>query len=792
MKITVNWLREYVDVDWDVTELVHRLTMAGLEAESVEDLGQQLAGIVVGHVLEGDPHPNADRLSVCRVDVGDGTPRTIVCGAPNVAAGQTVAVVLPGSALPDGTVIGKAKLRGVASEGMICSEVELGLGDDASGILVLPEDFPVGAPLAQAAGLQDVAIDFEVTPNRPDCLSVVGIAREVAALAGQALRLPSTQLDESGAAVSDSARVDIEDAEGCPRYVARVIRGVQVGPSPRWLQDRLRAVGQRPINNVVDVTNFVMLELGQPLHAFDLARLEQQRIVVRRAQPGEALTTLDGARHELDGDVLVIADGQRPVALAGIMGGAESEVTSTTTDVLLESAYFDPRLIRRTAARFGLRTEASARFERGADWALPDVANRRAAALIAETCGGLVAAGGIDVAPGRLRRRTLTLRPQRASELLAVDLSAAMCRTYLERLGCSVRDTDDGRLEVDAPSFRPDLEREIDLVEEVGRVHGYEEVPVNVELRGPAPTRAGGAYDEQRRLRRTLTAAGLDEALTSSIVPDPWAELTGPVGCRLANPPADGVSCLRTSLVPGLLDVAGRNFRQRAPGLGLFEVGQVFVADEAGGHREVLRVAGLLAGMTSASPWRQEHRRADVLDLKGIVEVLLEGLTQATFEADQPPMWRAGQAARVGLGDTPLGTLGQLDAQLAARFDLPSDTYIFEFDCAVLFAAWAAESPVFRPLPKFPPIERDLAIVLDAQIAAGRVAAEIQAVAPDLVENVDLFDVYDGDQVEAGKRSLAFSLRLRSADRTLEDGDADGVVNAALERLQGAFGAQLR
>ncbi len=795
MKISLKWLREYVDVDWTAEEFVERLTMAGLEQESVEDLGAALTGIVVGKVLEAEQHPDADRLSVCRVDAGEAEPRTIVCGAPNVDAGQTVPVVLPGSRLPDGTKIGKAKLRGVASEGMICSEIELGLGDDGSGIMVLPEEWTAGTPYATAGGLDDIVIDFEVTPNRPDCLSHVGIAREVAALAGVELRIPKTQLVTEGAAVEADAGVTIEDPDGCGRYVARVIRGVQVGPSPTWLQDRLRAVGQRPINNIVDVTNFVMLELGQPLHAFDLKRLDESRIVVRRSRVGESLRTLDGEVHHLQDDgLLVIADGSAAVAVAGVMGGADSEVTAQTGDVLLESAFFDARLIRQGARQLGMHTEASARFERGADWDMPDRASERAAALIAELAGGQVAPGVIDVWPGKSQRPTVRLRPARAASLLALPVDGASCRAILERLGCEVDDDNKDSLSVVVPSFRPDLEREIDLVEEVGRIHGYQHVAASEQIRGPLPGIAGGQYDAQRRLRQALTGLGLDEAITSSIIADSWAERAGPVGCRLANPPADGVSCMRNSLLPGLLDVARRNLRQRAPGVALFEVGRVFLAADGEGvdHIEDWRVAGVLSGQTSPSSWRATHRPADFLDLKGILEGLMTGVLDVAFDPTETPLLRRGHSARVLVEGAAVGTIGQVDAALADSFSLTRDTYIFELACDPLFGAWAARGTAYQPLPKFPPIERDLAIVLGDQVPSGRVADEIRSVAPDLVDDVRLFDVYSGDQVEAGKRSLAFSLCLRSPDRTLEDRDADGVVERVLQRLEKSFEARLR
>ena len=520
---------------------------------------------------------------------------------------------------------------------------------------------------------------------------------------------------------------------------------------------------------------------------------------MRRSRAGETLRTLDGeVRGLTDDGILVIADASAPVAIAGVMGGADSEVTQQSTEVLLESAYFDARLVRHGARHLSMHTEASSRCERGADWDMTDRASQRAAALIAEITGGQVAAGVIDAWPGDMQRPTVPLRPQRAARLLALPLDGSSCRSILERLGCQVSDGVGDALDVVVPSFRPDLEREIDLVEEVGRIYGYLREPVNEQVRGPLPRVAGGCYDEQRRLRQALPGSGLDEAITSSIVADAWAERAGPVGCRLANPPADDVSCMRTSLVPGLLDVARRNLRRRATGVALFEVGRVFLADEGAAgadgfrHREQWRVAGVLTGITSSSTWGSEQHPGDFFDLKGIVEGLLQGVSDVGYEpVEDPLLWR-GHAARILIDGVTLGTIGQADAGLAHSFDLTHDAYIFEIMCGPLFEAWASRASGYQPLPRFPPIERDLAIVLDEQVPAGRVADEIRTVAPELVDDVRLFDVYTGDQVEAGKRSLAFSLRLRSPDRTLEDRDAEVVVERVLQRLETSFQARLR
>ena len=792
MKITYNWLKEYVDFDWDWRELVERLTMSGLEMETALDLGERFQGVVVGRVTEVSPHPNADRLSVCRVDLGDASPETIVCGAPNVAAGQLVPIIRPGFQLPTGTDIRRTRIRGVESAGMICSEVELGLGEDAEGIIVLPDTCQIGAPFAPQTGLDDIAIDFEVTPNRPDCLSVVGIAREVGALAEVELRVPSATVHESGEPASVAAAIEIEDPEGCPRYAGRVIRGVRVGPSPDWLRHRLLAVGQRPINNVVDATNLVMLELGQPLHAFDLERLDQRRIVVRRARPGEHLRTLDGADHTLDERILIIADSSCPVALAGIMGGANSEVTEETTEILLESAYFHPGRVRLGARCLGLQTEASSRFERGADWAMPPRACDRAAALIADLTGGEVAPGCLDVYPRPLQRCEITLRTARLNALLATDLSSGDCRRVLDLLGCET-EGDGDVVRVTAPSFRPDLEREVDLIEEVGRIHGYDRVEGTRRISGPLGAGDSRAYDLAQETRQRLTELGMDEVVTCSIVEGRWSIDSGrnAGAWELSNPPSESQSHLRTTLVPSLLDTARRNFNQRAETVCIFELGRCFGSSAQGQNREELALAGLWSGMRTASTWRSDRVEVDYLDLKGIVESLLEDLDPSFTPCEHPDL-RSGHCARIDLGDRLVGHLGEVAAARRDAFDLRNPVYIFDLDFTTLTWGWQQREMSFRPLAKFPPIERDLALVLKDNVHAADVVAQIRSVAPELIEAVELFDIYQGDQIGPDQKSLAFSIRMRSSSTTLEDRQADDVVQRVIARLGDSFGARLR
>ena len=792
MKITYNWLKEYVDFAWDWPELVERLTMVGLEFEGVEDLGARYEGVVIGRVNTCCPHENADRLTVCQVDVGAGV-NTIVCGAPNVAAGQTVAVALPGTTLPGGMQIKKAKIRGVASEGMLCAEDELGLGDNHDGIVVLDENLPVGTSFAAATGLGDVVIDFEVTPNRPDCLSLLGIAREVHALTGNPLHFPNAQVPESGPATAEDVRIDIEAPDDCPRYVGRVVRGIEVGPSPQWLQRRLQAVGQRPINNIVDITNYVLLELGHPLHAFDLHALDQRRIIVRRARSGETLETLDGTECTLDEEMLVIADGTRPQALAGIMGGAHSQVSEATTDILLESAYFSPTRVRLARSRLGLFTEASTRFERGADWDAPVRAIDRAAQLIADLAGGAVSPEPLDVYPRPGQCRQIPLCVDRTNQLLATELDSAAIVQILERLGCQVEAGHP--LVVTAPSFRPDLTRPADLIEEVGRIYGFDRIEGRQEASGPWITRRDPEFTFRQVARQRLLGLGLDEVVSNTIVESHWLELAGAAdqAARLANPPTETQDALRTTLVPSLLDVACRNFNQRATEVAIFELGKCFVAsaEKDARPKESWHLGALWSGRVSASPYQTDAREADFFDLKGLLEAFV-GEEDLRFTPADRPECRPGHAACVFLDGQPLGWLGQVSADLCAVFDLERQVYIFELSFAALARHWHGRERSFSALPKFPPIERDLAVVVRADTATAELIATMRDNAPRLVESIEVFDFYQGDQIEEGHKSVAFAIRLRDREQTLQDAQADAAISSMLKGLSARFGARLR
>jgi phenylalanyl-tRNA synthetase beta chain len=793
MKITYNWLGEYIELPWTWQELVDRLTMSGLEIESATDLSAGFDGIVVGKVQAVEKHPNADRLRVCTVDVGTSV-ETIVCGAPNVAGGQSVAVCLPGQRLPDGTPIDRAKIRGVESAGMICSEVELGIGEDASGILVLTSKVEAGRPFAEQTGRDDIQLDFEVTPNRPDCLSILGIAREVRALTGAELRYPASSLKEAGQAASESVTIEVQDADLCPRYCGRVIRNLHVGPSPDWLVRRLGAVGLRPINNVVDITNYVLMELGHPLHAFDLHKLENHQVVVRRARAGESVETLDGVSRSLNSEILVIADGGKPIAVAGIMGGRNTEVGADTVDVLLESAYFHAGTVRRGKATLGMQSEAAMRFERGADFHAAPVALDRAAGLITEICGGEVAPGMIDVVAADWSSPEIRARLSRIRKLLNVDFDDSRIVEILELLGCQVEQNGDD-LAVVAPSFRPDLEREVDIVEEVGRIYGYDSIAGSTVVSSPVGSRFDSRIDVQREIRNRLSGLGLDEVITNSIVDgtgmnhfadDAHAFL------RLTNPPTEDQHLLRPTLVGSLLEVARRNFNQRASTVAVFELGACYqMGDASDAVSERVRLAGLWAGSASASPWRDEHRDVDFLDLKGIVETLLAALAPE-FHPAEVPWLRPGCAASIAVGGEQLGFLGQAQPQLSSAFDLERRIFIFEVDFDRLAASWSCPKAAYDPLPKFPPIERDLAVVVPTHVGNGEVESHILGSSPELIEAVELFDVYQGEQIPSDRKSLAYAIRMRSRAKTLEDSEADEIVEAALRRLGERVGAELR
>ncbi len=810
MKVTLNWLKQYVDFDWSPEELSERLTMLGLEVEGVQKMGGEFEGIVVAQVLSKDKVEGSDKLSVNRVN--DGTSeRTIICGAPNHKPGDKVALILPGFALPmkpgdkEPFVIKERKVFGVVSQGMMCSKSELGLGEDHDGIIILPADAKVGQSFAEHLGRagSDVVYDLEVTPNRPDLNSVIGIAREIAAVTGNPLKMPA--ISNQCAATSEEAgklvAVRLEEPELCPRYTARVVKGVKVGPSPDWLRQTLEKVGIRSISNVVDVTNYVMLETGQPLHAFDYHLIAgggdgRPTIVVRRAAAGEKFTTLDGQERTMIGDMLLIADEQKGIALAGVMGGANTEIREDTADVLIESASFLPTNIRRTSKSLGLRSESSYRFERGCDIAIADYASQRAAQLILETAGGTLVPGVVDACPKVPGGKVITLRHDKVSALLGVEIPTDKQSQMLRSLGLSVHESSgQDQTSYRVPTFRVDLKREVDLIEEIARLQGVDKIP-STPPRGALGAHAFDAvYDHLSAVRRLLTGLGLDEAQGQTLISRADAgNVPSERIVELANPLSSDMDVLRPSLIPGLLTILQHNLSHKNSDLALFEAGRVFLRPTAGGGSTVeeRRVALVLTGQRNPGFWEGDGRdaRFDAADLKGVVEALIEsfGLRGVSYTRVEAPGEFFIESATVALGGKlPLGELGQLHPKLARQFDLRDPVFIAELRLDELLAR-SNTSRSFKPLPHLPSVRRDVAMIVPETVTHAAVMDAVRKTKPANLENVELFDVFRGKHVPEGQKSLAYAFTYRGSEKTLTDAE----VNAAHIKVVEAFRQQLK
>ncbi len=806
MKAPLSWLKDYVSIDLSVDELASRLALTGTEVERVSEFGvpgenDNQRFFVVGKVIGCTPHPDSDHLSVCIVDVGEGEPRTIVCGAPNVAAGQTVAVVLPGGVMPGDFKIKEAKLRGVRSFGMIMSEAELGLAAKSEGIMVLPDEWPAGDPLSRYFTLSDKVLEVEVTPNRPDCLSVRGMAREIAAITGadfdEDVAYPYPAVDRK---VEEDIAIEVRDPDLCPRYAARVIRGVRVAESPLWLKARIAQAGMRPVSNVVDVTNYVLWALGQPLHAFDLRTIAGGKIIVRRAFPGERITTLDNEDRVLTDDMLVIADAERASVVAGIMGGLDSEVTEHTTDILLEGANFSGPSIMRTSGALGLRSEASTRYEKGLDPEMIPLALDMACKLFVEVCGGVVSTGTVDVRTPALPERVVTLRPRRVTQVLGSEVAAEEIGAILSRLGCRLESSTAG-LAVHVPSFRADLEREIDLIEEIARIHGLDQIPSTLPSRRVGRGGLNRLQTVRRRVEDLLAGAGLAQAITYSFGDDKWPDRLrlAPDDERrravtIANPLSMEQSRMRRLLLPGLLETVRSNQAVREYRVALFEIGRVFHPTDDLLPAEQTRVGVILAGDGKEDSWLAVDRPVDYYLMKGLLERLEKGLG---LHLDYAPACETflhpGKSAVIHTADgTPVGWLGEVHPLVLQEFGLRSPAVVAaELDLAALVDA-STEVATFEDLLAYPVVEQDLALVLDAAVPVSEVVRELRAAGGDLLDDVTVFDLYEGAQVGEGKKSLALRLSFRSAERTLNDAEVNELRAAILAHVEGTLGAQLR
>lgn len=799
MRVPFRWLREYVDITLSSSELARRLTMAGTEVDAILTTGRDWEKISVAVVVDVSSHPNADRLHLATVDLG-GEQMTVVCGAPNVAAGQKVAFARVGAELIDGhsgepTILKAAKIRGVESAGMVCSEKELGLSDSHEGILVLPEDAPLGTPLGEYLG--DTILDLDITPNRPDCLSVLGIAREVAALSGGSVREPPLAYEEAGRLIKERVSVQIADRDLCPRYCAALIEGVKIGPSPPWMQERLLAAGVRPISNVVDITNYAMLEVGQPLHAFDFSLITDRKIIVRRARPGEMLVTLDGSERPLNNDMLVIADAKEAVAVAGLMGGAASEVTDKTTAILLEAANFNPANIRRTSTALKLRTDASIRFEKGLSPELTMMGARRAVRLMVQLAGGRAAEGIIDVYPGKRRVTRITVTQDRLRRILGLQLPTPQVRQTLTSLGFGCRWVPPDRYVVRVPYWRTDVRIPDDVAEELARIIGYDELPITA-LRGAIPPAQPQSSRELReRVRDILAAAGMQEVITYSLTNMeslakvlPPEELSQRPPLRVANPMSYQQEYLRTTLRGSLLETLASNLRHHQGRIALFEVARVYLPRAEELPQEVESLVGALAG-DRPDRWGQPRGEpVDLHDAKAYLEFLFDRLGLAvTYHDGEDFALVPGRTAEVRLDGQRVGLLGQVHPRVAAAFDIEQDVYLFEVDLETL-APQVGKPRLYQPLSRFPAVEEDIAIVVDEVVTAAQVQAIIEAFP--LVQRAALFDVYTEAPVPAGKKSLAYSVAYQSLDHTLSDAEVNRERRRILDRLSRQVGAVLR
>jgi len=809
VRVPYSWLREYCDPGMDPAALADRLVMTGTEVERVETVGPPSGeGFVVGKVVRCEKHPKADRLSACMVETGDGE-RPIVCGAPNVAAGQTVAVALPGARMPNGEKLRKAKLRGIPSEGMILAADELEIGDDHEGIMELDPGLAAGTPLAEVLPIGEPVLEIEVTPNRSDCFGVHGVAREVHAITGAPLAADPWAEDapaEGEGEAEDYASVTVEVPELCPRFTARVFTDVTIGPSPLWLQARLAAAGQRPINNVVDITNYMMLLTAQPLHAFDLDEVPGGELIVRTANEGEKMTTLDDVERTFDAETVLVCDREGPSGVAGIMGGQRSEVSDGTTRVLLEVANWNGTNILRTSRLLGLRSEASARFEKQLHPALCERAQRIASRLLVELCGAKLVPGTIDVAGEIPDPRRLSLRASRVRGLLGMEISQADQKTYLERLGFEAEADGEDLAVVVPPERHYDVTREVDLIEEVARVHGIDEhLPTTLPSTGEV---VGGLSREQRLRRRAedvLRDLGLDQVVGWSFT-DPGeagrlripAEDPRATPALLANPLSEEQSAMRTTLLGSLLDIAARNAARGASDLALFESTRVylregtpeFAGDQPAPFAEPHRFAAIAVGALGVRSWRGGGEPADFFALKGVLEALGRQLgVELGFAPAEEPFLHPGRSAAVSVGGAPAGWLGEVHPLVCRTWDLEA-AVAFELDAAPLIAVARAGEESYEEATEFPAVRQDLAVVVPEEIPAAEVEATIWAAARELLYSVEIFDIYRGEQIGEGAKSLAMNLEFCSGERTLTDeevAEAREAIKAKLDEIGGTL-----
>ncbi|WP_373893009.1 phenylalanine--tRNA ligase subunit beta [Virgibacillus natechei] len=807
MFVSLNWLRNYVDLGHlSPQELAEAITKSGIEVDGIEYIAEEINDVVIGYVESCEKHPNADKLSLCNVDVGE-EKLQIICGAPNIAQGQKVAVAKPGAILPGNVKIKKTKLRGVQSNGMICSLQELGLKEKylpkeiSNGIVVLPDDVLIGESVRPILNLDDAVLEFDLTPNRADSLSMLGVAYEVAAILDKPILLPSEDVDVIDEDMSAYIDVEVEDTDLNPYYGAFIVKNLEIKPSPPWIANYLMAAGIRPINNVVDITNFVLLEYGQPLHAFDYDRLQSEKIVTRRARQGEKLITLDGRERILSEENLVITNGEDPIALAGVMGGANTEVTAETTTILLEAAYFAPSAVRKTVTDTGLRSESSTRFEKGVDPNRVKSAGHRAAILLQQHAGGEVLANVVEVDELDTSEKTVEINVDEINKRLGTEISSQEIVHILNKLRFNFKQSDKD-FTVYAPTRRQDIQIFEDMLEEVARIYGYDQLPFTLPY---GKSHAGGLTERQRLKRNVknyLESAGMMETITHSLTNEdnismlisPETKAKDPMPVELAMPMSEDHKYLRLSILPELLGDLAYNQARNQADLSYYELGAIFISDEevlTEQPDESLRLAGALTGTWMEQPWQQEKKTVDFYVVKGILEGLFDYLQiPVTFEQAKLPDMHPGRCATLLARDKVIGFIGQVHPLVEKKMDL-NEAYVFDVNMEEVLAAYTDNS-TYQEIPKYPSIARDIAFILDEEVVAGEVKTMIEEIGSPLVKNVQIFDVYQGENVPEGKKSIAYSLLYQHPEKTLQDDEVEQSYQRIVEKVNHAFDAYVR
>ncbi len=809
MLVSYNWLKELINFDFNVSELSDILTMLGLEIDSVENYAEKYKGFFTAKVLEKEKHPNADKLSVCKVKINEDV-RTVVCGASNVAAGQTVILGLPGAIVPvNGLKLETRPVRNIVSEGMICSEYELGLGDDKSGIWILPEDVKDGISLADYLGLNDIVFEVGITPNRADCLSHIGIAREIAAYISYnyrkevPIKYPNINFKEAGTKSENSVSVEIIGVDNCQRYTARVIRNVKVGESPQWLKNRLKMLGQRPINNVVDITNYVLLECGQPLHAFDLDLLKENRIIVKPAQTNEKFITLDNIERKLDDSVLMICDGERPVAIGGVMGGLNSEINEGTINVLIESAYFNPSSIRKTSKKLSIQSESSYRFERGVDIDNIVYASNRATQLISEICGGEPENGLIDVYPVKKAKPIINLRFQRARDIIGLDLSNQTIVSLLKSLNFRIVSLQENQIQVEIPNYRVDISLEIDLIEEIARLYNYDNLSPDftsdIDFSGKGVSERLRVNPFRDKIKNFMTYSGFSEIITQNIVDPESAEISGENPFKISNPLGEQLSMMRTSLIPSFLKTIGRNNALGNLNIRVFEIGKTFHQTDSANEfipnvSEVEELMIAISGEVTPTRWDEKPRLVDFFDIKGIFEDIKNffDLSHLSLKnSNRSLLVFNANHLDICLNGHPIGEIGEISKEFQQKFDIRNPIFILRLDLTELRNIELKEKK-YQKVSPYPPVLRDLAFLVEENLPSNLLYDEIIKEGGKLLKSLEIFDLYKGKNIPEGTKSIAFSMVFNSEDHTLEEKEVSAVIESIIGKVEKKFNAKLR